>query len=147
MSTSEVLDAKIRALVIELIESAPPAPTPAAIESEQWGPHPSKMRPGTDTTARHLRFSRRWCGDRAVLVALLASVSRSTPTRGRSGAASLDRRQCGQSGGPATPTGAMAQDADGRIVVDGSGVSRSGWGHSRLGCRGNGSGDHDPVVE
>ncbi len=45
MSTSEVLDAKIRALVIELVESAPPAPTPAAIELKQWGPHPSKMRP------------------------------------------------------------------------------------------------------
>src|ERR1700722_17596863 len=46
MSTSsEVLDAKIRALVIELVESAPPAPTPSVIEWRQWEPHPSKMRP------------------------------------------------------------------------------------------------------
>ncbi len=44
MSTSEVLDAKIRAFVIELVESAPPAPTPAVIESKQWWPQLSRKR-------------------------------------------------------------------------------------------------------
>jgi hypothetical protein len=44
MSRNEVLDVKIRALVIELVESAPPAPTPSAIESKHWGPHRTQMR-------------------------------------------------------------------------------------------------------
>jgi hypothetical protein len=44
MSTSEVLDAEIRALVIELVESAPPAPSPSAIESSQWDSHRSRRK-------------------------------------------------------------------------------------------------------
>jgi hypothetical protein len=51
MSTSDVLDAKIRALVIELVESAPPAPTPSTIDSKQWDAQRPRRKP-----ARTRRF-------------------------------------------------------------------------------------------
>src|ERR1700677_801374 len=70
MSTSDVLDAKIRALVIELVESAPPAPTPSVIESQQSGPHRSKVK---SVRTRRLVISAS-AGVAAVIAAVLVAV-------------------------------------------------------------------------
>jgi hypothetical protein len=69
MSTSDVLDEKIRALVIELVDSAPLAPTPSAIESRQSDVYRLKKGP-----ARTRRLVSASVGIVVVIAAVLVAV-------------------------------------------------------------------------